>query len=174
MTRPRAAPLPNVAAVRARSVLVPAVALAIALTGCGGRDDEGGDEPDTSLIPPESATAETTGTTAETTGSTESTPPTAPAAPTGYTAEARDAVNELKAAWETGDQDRARAIAPADVVDALFAVPPDGFEVQGCDTGEFATSTCNFRNRATEAFIVVDSARSDAGWQITNITVNTD
>jgi hypothetical protein len=159
--------------VRARSAL-PAVApalglaLGLALAGCGGADGGTDAGPDSSLIPPESTDAETTA------PSTETTTTTAPSAPTAFTAQAADAVNELKAAWEAGDQARARAIAPGDVVDALFAVPAGGFEVYGCDTGEFETSTCNYRNRATEVFIVVTAARSDAGWQVATIDVNAD
>ena len=159
---------------RARSILVPTLALTLALAGCSG-DDEGTDAgPDSSLIPPEATDAETTAPSSDaTTASTEATT-TAPSAPTAFTAQAADAVDELKAAWEAGDQARARAIAPGDVVDALFAVPADGFEVYGCDTGEFETSTCNYRNRGTEAFIVVTAARSDAGWQIATVDINTD
>jgi len=160
-----------------------AVALVIVLSllgsGCGGDDDAAGDDdgPSSSLIDPQSTVApgQTTGpgeTTApvETTASTT----TAPIRPTAATAEARDAVDELKAAWEAGDRARAAAIAPGDVVEALFVVPPDGFEVQGCDTGEFDTSSCTFRNRATEAFISVSATRTEAGWQIATIDVNVD
>jgi hypothetical protein len=148
------------------------IGLAAGAAGCGGDDEAGDGGSDTSLIPPETTDAEPTPSSAETTASTPAS--TAPSTPTAFTAEAADAVNELKAAWEGGDRDRAAAIAPGDVVEALFVVPPDGFEVQGCDTGEFATSTCNFRNRSTEAFIVVTAARSDAGWQIATIDVNSD
>lgn len=159
--------------VRARSAL-PAVVLVLglALTGCGG--DDGGTDAgtDSSLIPPETTDAETTAPSTETTTASTEATTTAPSAPTAFTAQAADAVNELKAAWEAGDQARARAIAPGDVVDALFAVPAGGFEVYGCDTGEFATSTCNYRNRATEVFIVVTAARSDAGWQIATLDIS--
>ena len=91
--------------------------------------------------------------------------------PTAYTSTAEDAVNELKAAWESGDRARAALVAPGDVVEALFGVPPEGFEIYGCDTGEFPTSNCNYRNRSTETYIKVTAARSDAGWQISTITV---
>lgn len=158
--------------------LVLALLLAVgALAGCS--DDGGGSTepgPGSSLIPPEStesADAQTSGSASTDTTSTAPTT-TAPSTPTAHTAAARDAVNELKAAWEAGDRPRAAAIAPGDVVDALFAVPPGGFEVYGCDTGEFDTSTCNLRNRSTEAFIVVTAARSAAGWQISTIDVNAD
>ncbi len=150
------------------------LAAGLALAGCGG-DDGGSDAgPDSSLIPPVSAEADDGSTTSsETTASTEATT-SAPSTPTVFTEQAADAVNELEAAWETGDQARARAIAPGEVVDALFLVPPDGFEIYGCDSGEFETSACNFRNRGTEAFITVTAQRSDAGWQIATIDVNED
>ncbi len=40
--------------------------------------------------------------------------------------------------------DRAAALAGAEIkaVDALFAQPADGYDVYGCDSGEFSTSTC--------------------------------
>jgi hypothetical protein len=144
------------------------LALLLGVAGCSADDDEPA-APDSSLIPPQSTEAPTSTSTASTAPAS-----TAPSTPTAFTAEARDAVNELKAAWEAGDRARAAAIAPGDVVEALFVVPPDGFEVYGCDSGEFATSTCNFRNRATEAFVVVNATRSDAGWQIATIDVNAD
>jgi len=157
---------------RTAATLAVMTGLALGVAGCGGDDDGGDDTSDTSLIPPETTDAEATPSSAETTASTSAA--TEPSTPTAFTAEAVDAVNELKAAWEAGDRARAAAIAPGAVVEALFVVPPDGFEVQGCDTGEFETSTCNFRNRSTEAFIVVTSARTDAGWQIATIDVNAD
>jgi ABC-type transport system substrate-binding protein len=153
-----------------RRLLITLLLPLVLLVGCGG--DDGEDASDTSLIPPE--TTEATTTTMSTTSTTTAPTTTAPSTPTAYSATARDAVNELEAAWQTGDQARARAIAPGDVVDALFLVPPDGFEIYGCDSGEFETSGCNFRNRATEAFIQVTAQRSDAGWQISTIDVNED
>ncbi len=161
-------------AVRPRPLLAPVLVLVIALALAGCSSDEGADAgPDSSLIPPETTAAEATDPTTASTASTDPEASTEPASspPTAFTSQAADAVNELKAAWETGDQARARAIAPGEVVDALFAVPADGFEVYGCDSGEFETSTCNFRNRATEAFIVVTAARSDAGWQVATIDI---
>lgn len=120
----------------------------------------------------EGATSTTTdGTSLPGESSTASSTPATPSPPTAFTATASDAVNELKAAWEQGDRERAAAIAPGDVVDALFGVPADGFEVYGCDSGEFPTSSCNYRNRSTGAYIKVSAARSDAGWQISTVTV---
>lgn len=156
-----------------------ALAGVVALGACAADDgDDTEPGPDASLIPPASAEAETT--TESSTSTSTATEPTTTAStttastPTAFAPTAREAVDALRAAWEAGDQAAARAIAPGEVVDQLFAVPADGFETYGCDTGEFATSTCNFRNRSTEAFIVVTAARSDPGWQIASVDVNVD
>jgi len=162
---------------RTAATLAVVAGLAVGAAACGGDDDAGDGGSDPSLIPPETTDAEPTDSeptpsSADTTASTPAS--TEPSRPTAFTGAARDAVNELKAAWEAGDRGRAATIAPGAVVEALFVVPPDGFEIQGCDTGEFDTSTCTFRNRSTEAFIVVAAIRSDAGWQIDTIDVNAD
>jgi hypothetical protein len=139
-------------------------------SGCGG--DDGGDDGATSTTTTSSTTTTTSTSIPSETPSTGTTAPPEPSRPTAFTAEARDAVNELKAAWEEGDDARARAIAPGDVVDALFPIAPDGFEVYGCDTGEFETSTCSFRNRSSGVYITVTSTRSDQGWQVSSIFVD--
>lgn len=156
---------------RPRLLLAALLAVGLALAACGsdaesstpsdGETEVGGAtstvRPSTTSAPASSAPAETT----------------APAisAPTAYTAQAADAANELKAAWEAGDRPRALAIAPSDVVEALFLVPAEGFEIYGCDTGEFDTSTCNYRNRSTGVYIPVTMVRSEQGWQVGSIYV---
>lgn len=152
-----------------RRALLLVVTVALGLAACGGGDDgdaAGSTTTEATTTTEAPASSETTASTAPTTA--------APSAPTAFTTEPRDAANELKAAWEAGDQARARAIAPGEAVDALFAVPPGGFEVYGCDSGRFDTSTCNFRNRSTGVFITVASQRSDAGWQISTVNVSQD
>lgn len=143
-----------------------ALLLALCLAACGGDDAppaaEAGGDP-TVVTREETTTASTA--TSGTTG-------TAPPGPTAFTAEARDAVNELKTAWEAGDRDRAATVAPGDVVEALFVVPPGGFEVYGCDTGEFDTSTCNLRNRSTGVYITLTSERHPEGWQVATVFVD--
>ncbi len=149
------------------------MALALATTACGDdREASGGPTSGPATTPTTTEATTTTSPTVSTETSTPSTPPpTTVSEPTAHTATAADAVNELRAAWMAGDRERAARIAPGGVVDALFAVPPGGFEVYGCDTGEFATSNCNYRNRSSGAFIKVSATRSDAGWQISTITV---
>ncbi len=155
---------------RRRPVLAAlALVLLLGALGCSGSDEATTESGSTSTAVPDSTTtAPDTGSSDPTTATTA---PGSPSQPTAYTATAEDAVNELKAAWLDGDRARAVAIAPGDVVDALFGVPAESFEVYGCDTGEFPTSTCNYRNRNSGVFIKVSAARSDAGWQISTITV---
>jgi hypothetical protein len=159
---------------RRPAALVAGLALAglVLLGACSADDGDDADTgPEASLIPPESAAAETT---TESSTSTSTEPTTTASTPTAFAPSPREAIDRLKAAWEAGDQATALALAPAEAVDQLFALPADGFETYGCDTGEFETSTCSFRNRSTEAFIVVTAVRSDAGWQIGSVDVNLD
>lgn len=154
-----------------------AAALVLGLVaGAACKADDGDDAgPASSLLPPQSTESDTESSTTEAAPTSTSEPATTePSQPTATTDQAADAVNELVTAWQAGDQERAATIAPGDVVEALFAVPPDGFELYGCDSGEFETSTCNLRNRSTEAFVVVTAARTDAGWQIDTIDINQD
>lgn len=148
---------------RSRRLLLVAL-FSLPLVACGGTGEPPTAEVGGSPVP---LTRETTASTATTTTGT-----TAPPGPTAFTAQARDAVNELKSAWEAGDRARAAAIAPGDVVEALFVVTPDGFEVYGCDTGEFDTSTCNLRNRSTGAYITLTSERHPEGWQVAAVFVD--
>lgn len=150
---------------RRRSALV--VTIALALAACGGGDD---DPTAASTTSTEAATTEAPA--PETSGAPTT---TAPSGPTATTAEARDAANELKAAWEAGDQARARAIAPGEAVDALFAVPAGGFEVYGCDSAQFEFSSCNWRNRASGAYVSVSMRKlSEGAWQVDSLTVTQD
>lgn len=139
--------------------------LLISGVACGsGADDSSSSDPGRTTL-----TTEADG--GDTTTVADPPPTTGISQPTAFTTTAEDAVNELKAAWEVGDRPRAELIAPGDVIDALFAIPPESFEVYGCDTGEFPTSNCNYRNRSTDMYIKVTAARSDAGWQISTVNV---
>jgi hypothetical protein len=148
------------------------VVAVLGLLGAGCSDDAGGGDEGASSGSTASTSTTTTPSTGPTAATTGTTAPPEASRPTAFTAQARDAVNELKAAWEEGDDARARAIAPGEVVEALFPIPPDGFEVYGCDTGEFETSTCSFRNRSTGVYITVTSTRTEPGWQVTSLFVD--
>lgn len=144
------------------------LALSVAV-GCGSSDGSSG--PGDTSVDIGGATSVTRDPAATPSSAPSSSDTTAPPGPTAFTAQAADAANELKAAWEAGDRPRALAIAPADVVEALFLVPPAGFEIYGCDTGEFDTSTCNFRNRSTGVYIPVTMERHEQGWQVATVYV---
>lgn len=148
-----------------RSILGPAlVAAALLVAACG--DDGGSADDTTTTTAPTTASSDTTASTDTTT--------TAPPGLTLITERASDAVGELKAAWEANDRPRALAVAPVAVVDELLALPSGGYEVYGCDTGEFETSSCNYRSRSEGIQISVTARRFDAGWQIESIHVSRD
>ena len=60
------------------------------------------------------------------------------------------------------DQATAQTGATAEAVRNVFTQPGAGYALYGCDTGEFDTSTCNLRNRATQGYasITAEKARS--------------
>lgn len=148
------------------------LALAIALLGACSNSDEpeadGASSPTSRSAPP---TDPTTPTTAPTT------PPvtTAPAAPQSFTSP-KEAVEALVDAWEAQDRPRASMAAPADAVAALFAVSPDGYALYGCDTGEFPTSRCNYRNRSSGGYVAITAKRVDPGsaafWRVAGVVVS--
>lgn len=153
---------------RLRTALAASAVALLATTACGGDgDDEGGEAPSTTTTTVAEPDPTTSTTPEETTTS-------GPSRPTAFTDTARDAVNELVAAWQAGDRARAAAIAPGDAVEALFHLPAEGFEVYGCDTGELDTSSCNLRNRATGTLVGVTAQRHPEGWQVTTLIVSQD
>ena len=146
-----------------------AATLALGLVAACGGDDSAGTTTTTTST---SSTSSSTTASTEAATTSESTTPTTEAAPTAFRDSAAGAVQELKEAWQGGDRNRALAIAPVGVVDELFALDPGGYETYGCDTGEFETSTCNFRNRSTGQFIVVTAGRAPQGWQVVTIDLS--
>ena len=148
-----------------------ALAVGFGLSGCAGDEADPGAGRSTTTAAPGSSSA-SSASSASSDSSSSTVGPSETSGPTAFAATARDAVNELKAAWESGDQARAAAIAPGEVIAALFPIPSDGFEVYQCDTGEFETSTCAYRNRSTGVFISVNAVRHPEGWQIGTIIVS--
>ncbi|NLV56909.1 MAG: hypothetical protein GXY13_15020 [Acidimicrobiales bacterium] len=146
-----------------------AAALALGLVAACGGDDSAGTTTTTTST---SSTSSSTTASTEAATTSESTTPTTEAAPTAFRDSAAGAVQELKEAWQGGDRNRALAIAPVGVVDELFALDPGGYETYGCDTGEFETSTCNYRSRSQGIQIAVTARRTEPGWQIESIHVS--
>jgi hypothetical protein len=147
-----------------------ALVLVPALAACGGSgDDEGGPTTTTGST----TTGSTTTTEAPRTPS-ETSVPRRPAGPTAGQGSARAAIDLLVAAWIAHDQITAGTVATEEAVQALFAQPPDGYVLYGCDTGEFDTSTCNFRNRATAGYASLTAEKAPIGWIVTSAFLTTD
>lgn len=147
-----------------------------ALAGCGQGDDEAVTSPSASdtTAPPSTAAAPPSTTTAP--GLPPPPPPedTAPPEPTLAFADPKAAVEHLVGAWQAGDSATALQGATAEAVTSLFSQPADGFELYGCDSGEFETSTCNYRNRSTGGYAQITAEKRPAGWVVAAVFVSTD
>jgi hypothetical protein len=142
-------------------------ALALGAAGCGGSDGDGAASTTTrrqTTQPPTSEDATPSETTA----------PAPPDGPTAGQGTARAAIDLLVAAWIANDQVTAGTVATQEAVRALFAQSPDGYALYGCDTGEFDTSTCNFRNRATAGYASITAEKAPIGWIVTSASLTTD
>ena len=137
-----------------------AVGLCTALAGgvaaCSGSSDD-------------AAPASTTTTTAALTSTTVTT-----AAPTSTTLpapvgrpEAKDAALVLYDAWTKDDRVGAAQVADTAAIDAVFAATRGPYEFyRGCDTGEFDTGGCLFRDRSTNNTIQIDVERRNGNWVV--------
>ncbi|HEX2576216.1 MAG TPA: hypothetical protein VHK88_07685 [Aquihabitans sp.] len=154
-------PSPSRALRRAAPIAV-AAALCLAPLGCS--DD--GDAEDAQVG--SGATAVPSSTTAPTTATTA--PPTTPttlAGPTGVPT-GEEAARKLYDAFAAGDRAAAATIAEPAAIEAVFAAVPGPYELyRGCDTGEFDTGGCLFRDRSTNNTIQIDLERRDTGWVVT-------
>ncbi len=145
------------------ALLLVAVALGLLATGCGDDEPSGGGPSeigDAVTIDREATT------TTATSATTEATPTTAPA-PTG--APSPEAASEaLYQAFVAGDRAAAAVVAEPPAIEAVFAATPGSYGAyRGCDTGEFDTSGCLYRDRATDHTIQFDLERRDAAWVVT-------
>ena len=73
-----------------------------------------------------------------------------------------------------GDRAAAQTGATAEAGDNVFTQPGAGFGLYGCDTGEFDTSTCNFRNRATHGYVSITAEKAPVGWIVTAVYMTID
>ena len=152
-----------------RTAIAVALCAAAVLGACSGGAEEGGDGP----------------TTTSTTTSTPSTPTSTPGTEGGTSApsgdgpsrgfgSARLAIDHFVAAWMADDQATARTGATAEAVRNVFTQPGAGYALYRCDTGEFDTSTCNLRNRATHGYASITAEKAPIGWIVTAVYMTID
>lgn len=143
----------------ARSLAAAALcsSLALGAVACGGSSEEA--EPAATTTAPASSTTTAPATT------TAPTPTTLPA-PVGRP-DAKDAALVLYDAWRNNDRAYAAQVADPAAIDAVFAATPGPYELyRGCDTGEFDTGGCLFRDRSTNNTIQVDVERRNGNWVV--------
>lgn len=145
--------------------LLAAVALALfaALASCSGGADT-------------AATTTSSATGRSTTASTAATDPvtTAAALPKVAFPTRDEALDFIIGAWLANDPVGAQRIASADTVFQLFGQPYKGYAKYGCDTAEFDTSTCNYRNRSTGGYVSLYFEKGADGWVVDGVAITTD
>jgi len=83
--------------------------------------------------------------------------------------EAKDSALTLYNAWKVNDRATASQVADASAIDSMFAAAPGDYELyRGCDTGEFDTGGCLFRNRANNDTIQIDVEKRNGQWVVAN------
>lgn len=128
----------------------------------------------------ETTAAETTAVASETTVAADTTAPAATAAPTTtepvffYGPDPRAAIEALIGAWRAGNREGALLVADPTSVDNIFTQSAEGFELYGCDSGEFDTSNCNYRNRGTGGYAQITAEKQPQGWLVTSVYMSTD
>ncbi len=102
-----------------------------------------------------------------------STTPTTAVAPVGVP-DGETAARRLYDAWVANDRAAAAKIADAAAIDAVFSAPKGTYELyRGCDTGEFGTGGCLFRNRANNNTIQIDLEKRATGWVVSGAFFST-
>lgn len=149
----------------ARLTLVAVAAvLAVGATSCSKTSNGDNSSQDTSTNVNGGATSIVR--TSTTTAPPASTTTTVPPKPVGRP-EAKDAALTLYGAWKANDRATASQVADPAAVDAVFAAGPGNYELyKGCDTGEFDTGGCLFRNRSNNDTIQIDVEKRDGQWVV--------
>jgi hypothetical protein len=145
-------------------VTLAAVAVVIVIAGCSGTG-AGSSAASGSATGGAHGSAPVTASTATVTTSSTTTT-TAPAGPSEASPTPRLAIEKFVAAWSAGDRAAAQRIARPAAVNAVFAQSSQGFALYGCDSGEFDTSTCNYRNRGTGGYAQITAAKTPGGWVV--------
>ncbi|MCU1496849.1 MAG: hypothetical protein JWM47_802 [Acidimicrobiales bacterium] len=137
--------------------------LAAGAAGCSTTDDDA--EPGSDIGEPATLDSTSTSTSTTTTGAPVAT--TAPPAPHGAATPA-DASAALYAAFVAGDRAAAARVAEPPAIEAVFGAVPGPYQpYRGCDTGEFDTSGCLYRDRSTNHTIQFDLERRGEAWVVT-------
>jgi hypothetical protein len=150
-------------------VTTAAVVVVVALAGCG----QGDGEATSTSVPTTTPSTEPASPSSTPPSPSTTAPPTVPE-PTRAFPDPQAAVDALVDAWRAADSATALQGATAESVTSLFSQPPDGFELYGCDSGEFETSTCNYRNRSTGGYAQITAEKRPAGWVVVAVFVSTD
>ena len=71
-------------------------------------------------------------------------------------------------AWVANDKVAAARVAEPAAIAAIWAAAPGPYELyRGCDTGEFDTGGCMFRDRSTNHTIQIDLTKRNGMWVVT-------
>jgi len=152
-----ARPLPRLLAAGALALLLTGVAV-----GCSSESDQKATMTDVDKSARMEASTTTTKAPATTTAPVATTAP----APVGAATPA-DATAALYAAFQAGDKAAAAKVAEQPAIDAVFAAVPGPYEpYRGCDTGEFGTSGCLYRDRSTNHTIQFDLEKVGDAWVV--------
>ena len=145
------------------TVVASAAALAVLLGACTKSDAE--PKGPTKIGPAVTVTSTSTSTSVAA-ASTTTTSAAATVTPVGVP-DGETAAHRLYDAWVANDRAAAAMIADPAAIDAVFAAPKGTYELyRGCDTGEFGTGGCLFRNRANNNTIQIDLEKRATGWVV--------
>lgn len=151
---------------RSAGAVLLCVCVACTAAACSSDDEEATNGPTTpaSILPPKSVTSIPSGSSTTTRPATTSTT----AAPPVGAPDAATAAQTLYDAWVANDKVTASRVAEQAAIDAVWAAVPGPYQLyRGCDTGEFETGGCLFRDRTTNHTIQVDLTKRDGMWVVT-------
>lgn len=152
---------------RGLAAVLLAASLAVGAVACSS---DGEDEPSGPTVAPSIIDTQTTTRSPDDTIDTDD--PTATttttAVPPVGAPEGPQAAMALYDAWVADDRVAAALVAEPEAIDAIWAAVPGPYELyRGCDTGEFDTGGCLFRDRSTNHTIQIDLTRRDGMWVVT-------
>ena len=151
---------------RTRYLATVAMAVTLGLATMACTKNTTGSESATKLGEPVTAVSNTSTTTSAVSTTTTTATTTTLPGPVGVP-EGEAAAHRLYDAWVANDRAAAATIADPAAIDAVFAAPKGTYELyRGCDTGEFGTGGCLFRNRANNNTIQIDLEKRDSGWVV--------